>query len=187
MASACALMIASPQLRRRGRGFPAEQVDGRRVDVAIGQVRERLVAGLFEPEVVGRRQQRGVGAVGLQRRGAAADVGADRDPLHVPDPQPVGAEQRDGVVIRRVADLPDGDALALELLRIREFFLRHQREQALVGRAARAARTTPRPSSRPPCPVRASDSPSPPGRSSASRCRPDARRTARSTSRPYFW
>ena len=96
-----------------------EQVHRGRVDVVVGQVRQRLVAGLFEPEIVGRRQQRGVGAVGLERRGAAGDVGADRNPLHVADAEAVGAEQRHGVVVRRVADLPDGDALALELLRDR--------------------------------------------------------------------
>ena len=74
------------ELGQLGRGrhrLLAEQVDGGRVDVAVGQIRQRLVAGLFEPEVVGRGQQRGVGAAGLERRGAAADVGADRDPLHV--------------------------------------------------------------------------------------------------------
>ena len=93
-------MISSGSFGLAVTAFLAEQIHRGRVDVAVGQVRQGLVAGLLEPEIVGRGQQRGVGAVGLERGGAAADVGADRNPLHVAHAEAVGAEQRHGVVVR---------------------------------------------------------------------------------------
>ena len=61
----------------------------------IRQVGQRLVAGFFHFEISGRGQQRGIGATALQRGGAAADIGAHRNPLHVARLQAGLAQQRD--------------------------------------------------------------------------------------------
>ena len=106
------------ELRVVGRRLACEEIDrGQEDRRVIGEIGEDRVAGFLEPEVVRRRQQRGIGSAALQRRGAAADVGADRNPLDVARAEPERPEQGHGVVVRRVADLTDREALALEILR----------------------------------------------------------------------
>ena len=81
IASACALMSASASLVSAA-DRSCEQIGRGREDVvALGQVRQRVVASVFQLEVGGRGQERGVGASAGQRRGAAGHVRPDRNPL----------------------------------------------------------------------------------------------------------
>ena len=139
------------ELRILGGRLASEEVDrGQEHRRVVGKVGEHREPGLFEPEIVRRRQQRRISSVALQRGSAAADVGAHRNPLHIARAEAECAEQGDGVVVRRVANLTHREPLALEIFGGQPFLgdegkeplvrgAPHQRERVRVARAGNHA------------------------------------------------